>query len=52
MFKVGEQVCHSRFPEEYGLGIMKKIEGDNVVVLWEDEFGTQWEETVDISDIE
>ena len=53
MFKVGEQVCHKYFVEEYGLGIVKDNDGKgSVLVAWENEFGEQWEETVSELDIE
>lgn len=53
MFKVGEQVCHKFYPEEYGLGIVKECDGKGfVLVAWENEFGEQWEEAVPASEIE
>lgn len=52
MFKIGDQVCHKYFPEEYGLGIIQNVYDESVTVMWENEFGSLWVETVDISDIE
>ncbi len=53
MFKVGDQVCHKYYPEEYGLGIVKDNDGNGfVLVAWENEFGEHWEEAVPESEVE
>ena len=53
MFKVGDQVCHKYYPEEYGLGIVKDNDGNGfLLVVWENEFGEQWEESVLESEVE
>ena len=52
MFKVNDFVNHKKFPEEYGLGIITKIEKDKITVLWEDEFGKKWEEVMEATELE
>lgn len=53
MFNPGDYVCHKKFPEEFGLGIVKENDGNGkLLVLWEDEFGEQFEAYIDESEVE
>lgn len=37
--KVGSYVCHAKFPEEFGLGVIQeKLSNGKFVVKWEDQF--------------